>query len=99
MWAGLVIILPPVINRFPGANNIAEPVLVQALISESSVKSLNKSVLSQLARLDQTQFHAMLKGSLIQCAAGKFRSLIGSYRSRIAAKQRDTVQNTRDLYA
>ena len=80
-------------------NHIAEPVLIEALISESSIKTLNKSVLSRLARLDKTQFHAMLKGPLVQCAAGKFRSLIGSYRCWIAAKQRDTVENTRDLYA
>jgi len=58
MWMALVIILPPVINRFPGVNDIAEPVLIQALISsESSVKTFNKSVLSGLTRLDKTQFH------------------------------------------
>jgi len=62
-------------------NNIAEPVLVQALISESSVKTLNKSVLSRLAWLDKTQFHGMLKGPLLLCAAGEFKRLIGSYRS------------------
>lgn len=45
--------LPPVINRFPGISNIAEPVLVQAFISESSVKTLNKPALSRLARLDK----------------------------------------------
>ena len=99
MWTALDIILPPVINCFPGMKNIAEPVLVQALITESSVKTLTKSVLSWLARLDKTQFHAMLKGPLIQCAAGELRSLIGFYRSRITTKQRDTVQNTRVLHA
>jgi len=58
-------------------NNIAELVLMQAFISKSSVKTLNKPVLSRFARLDKTQLHAMLKGPLIQCAAGEFRTLIG----------------------
>ena len=40
-----------------------------------------------------------LKSPLIECAAGKLRALIGSYRRRIAAKQRNAVQNTRDLHA
>jgi len=61
MWTTLVIILPPVINHFPGVNYIAEPVLIEALTSESPVKTFNKSVLSRLARLDKTQFHAVLK--------------------------------------
>jgi len=41
--------LPPVINRFPDMNNIAEPMLIWALISKSAVKTLNKSVLGWLA--------------------------------------------------
>lgn len=42
----------PVINDFPGVNDIAEPVLIQTFIAKSSVKALNKSVLRWLARLD-----------------------------------------------
>jgi hypothetical protein len=52
MWTALVIIQPPVINDFPGVNNIAEPVLIQAFITKASVKTLNKSVLRWPARLD-----------------------------------------------
>ena len=99
MWTALVIILPPVINRFHGVNNIAEPVLIQAFIANASVKTINKSVLGRLARLDKPQLHAMFKGPLIKCAAGKLRPLVSSYRRRIAAKQRDAVRNTRDLSA
>ena len=80
-------------------DNIAEPVLIQVLISESSVKTLNKSVLRQLAGLDKPQLHAMLKGPLIHCAVGELGSLIGSYRRRITMKPRDGIQNTRDLLA
>ena len=99
MWTTLVIILPPVINDFPGVNDIAEPVLIQTFIAKPSVKTLNKSVLCRLAGLDKTQLHAMLKGPLIQCTAGELRPLVSSYRRGIAPKQCNAVQNTRDLNA
>ncbi|SEK72843.1 hypothetical protein SAMN04487787_103282 [Kosakonia sacchari] len=92
-----VIVLPPGINDFPRVGNIAEPVLIQAFIPKATVKTLNKPVLRWLAQLDYAQFHSMLKGPLIERATGKFRALIGSYRRRIATKQRNAVQNTRDL--
>jgi len=77
--------------------DIAEPMFIQTLIATASVKTLNKSVLHWLTRLDKSQLHAMLKGPLSERAAGKFRALIGSYRRRIATKEHDAVQNTRDL--
>lgn len=79
--------------------DVAEPVFTQAFIAKAPVKTLDKSVLCRLARLDKSQLHFMLKGPLIERAAGKLRALIDSYRSRIAAKQRNAVQNTRDLHA
>ncbi|PKB91377.1 hypothetical protein A8A01_01275 [Ewingella americana] len=79
--------------------DVTEPVFIQAFITKAFVKTLNKCVLCRLAGLDKSQLPAMLKGSLIERAAGKFRALISSYRLRIAAKQRNAVQNTRDLHA
>jgi hypothetical protein len=52
MGSTLVIILPPVINRFPCVDYIAEPVFIQALIAKAAIETLNKSVLRWLARLD-----------------------------------------------
>ncbi|KLE90238.1 hypothetical protein YA21_03435 [Klebsiella aerogenes] len=86
MWATLLIILPPVINDFPGVNDISELVLIQTCIAKASVKTLNKSALRWLARLDSAQLDTMLKGPLIKRATDKFRALIGSYRRRIATK-------------
>ncbi|KJH55459.1 hypothetical protein UF13_19975 [Pantoea agglomerans] len=37
MRSGLVIVLPPVINNFPGMKNIAEPVLIQTFIPKAAV--------------------------------------------------------------
>ena len=65
--------------------DVAEPVFIQAFIAKASVKTLNKSVLCRLAGLDKSQLHSMLKGPLIERAAGKLRALIGSYRSRITS--------------
>ena len=41
----------------------------------------------------------MFKGSLIERVTSKFRALIGSYRRRIATKQRNGVQNVCHLNA
>jgi hypothetical protein len=38
---GLVVVLPPVVNDFPGMKNIAEPVFIQAFIPKASVETLN----------------------------------------------------------
>ena len=79
--------------------DVAKPVFIQAFIAKASVKTLNKSVLCRFTGLNKPQLHAMLKDPLVKCSAGKLRPLVSSYRSRIAAKQRNTVQNTRDLNA
>lgn len=41
MRTALVTILSPVINRFPGMKNIAEPVFIQTLIEKAAVNTLN----------------------------------------------------------
>lgn len=97
MRSELVLVVLPVINRFTDMNDIAKPVLVQALISKASVKTLKKSVLIRFTWLDKTQPHAMLKDPLNERSANALRPLIGSYRSRITPKQRNTVQNKCDL--
>lgn len=79
--------------------NIAEPVFIQAFIPKATVETLNKSVLRWLTWLNKSQLHTMRKGPLIECAAGKLRALISSFCCRIASKERDAVQNTRDLNA
>lgn len=79
--------------------NIAGPVFIQAFTLKATVETLNKSVLRWLSWLDKSQFHTMLKGPLFERAAGKFRALIGSFCRRLATKERDAVQNTRDLSA
>lgn len=75
-------------------NNIADPVLFQGSYRHHPLKFL-----INLARLDKTQLHALLKGLSFQSSAGGFQPLISSDRHQITTKQRDTVQNTRDLYA
>jgi hypothetical protein len=97
MGSGLIIVLPPVINDFPGMKNIAETVLILAFIPKATVQTLNKSVLCRFTGLNKPQRHAMLKGPLVRGSTGKLRTLIGSYRRRIYTKQRNAVQNPRDL--
>ena len=97
MRAALIIILTPFTDGFPDMTDVTEPVFIQTLIAKAPVRTLNKSVLCRLAGLDKPQLHAMLKGPLIERAAGKFRALISSYCRLTAPKQRNAVRNTRDL--
>ncbi len=95
----LVVILTPFTDDFPSMTDIAEPVFIQAFIAKASVKTLNKSVLCRLAGLNKPHLHAIIKGPLVKCSTGKLRSLVSSYLRRIAAEQRNAVQNTRDPHA
>lgn len=74
-------------DGFPSISDVAEPVF----IAKASVKTLNKSVMCRFAGLDKPQFHGMLISPLVNCSSGKFWPLVSSYRSRIAAKQGNTV--------
>lgn len=96
--AALVVILTPFTDDLPSMADVAEPVFIQAFIAKASGKTLNKSVLRRLAGLNKPHLHEMLKGPLVKCSTGKRRLLVSSYRRRIAAEQRNTVQNTRDLH-
>lgn len=53
MESAHVVTLPPVINRFPGASNIAGSMLNERFISESSINTLSKSLLSWLTRQEK----------------------------------------------
>jgi len=55
----LVIILPPVINVFPGINDSAEPVIIQKFIVKGNVKALQVcSALVSPAGLSASQHQA-----------------------------------------
>ncbi|QBR48572.1 hypothetical protein E2F51_00565 (plasmid) [Erwinia sp. QL-Z3] len=43
-----------------GIPDVALPVLILAFIAKASVKNINKSLLSQLPKLDRPRLHAML---------------------------------------
>ena len=78
---------------------------------QSGVEALNHLVSSLLSGPGESpcliwqgtaQFSSPESGvftRLVSSAAGKLRHRASSYRRRIAAKQRNTVQNTRDLHA
>jgi hypothetical protein len=53
-------ILTPAVNDFSGVNNIAEPVLIQTLISKSTIKAFDKPALCRFARLNKPKLNAML---------------------------------------
>lgn len=96
---GKLQIAPLHIDDFPCVNNIAEPMLIQVFIAKAAIKTLYKPVLCRLTGLDKPQLHAMHISPLIKGFTGKLRPLASYFRRRIAAKQRNAVQNTRNLNA
>lgn len=74
----LIVVQAPVTDFLPGVSKIPEPMFIQALILEFSVKALDVSVLHRPPGRDQLQLNAMMVSPLIQCSASKFRPLIGS---------------------
>lgn len=74
----LIVVQAPITDFLPGVSKILEPMFIQTLIAEFSVKALDVTILNRLSRLDQLQLNAMMVSPLIQCSASIFRPLIGS---------------------
>lgn len=94
----LIVVQAPVADLVPSVGEIPEPVFIQTLIPEFSVKALNVTILHRLSWLNQPQFNAMAVGPLIERSAREFRSLIGSNGFRIASEGRNTIQGTDNLF-
>lgn len=88
MLATLVIIIPPVNNRFTRYEQDRCPVHVYAPISESSVKTLNKSLLGRFAQLDRCS--SMLCSMAHRSYARKVKSCLRSV-SIVAVKLRNSA--------
>src|SRR5690606_2644401 len=99
MRSPLIVVQAPVADLFAGMSKIPEPMFIQTLIPEFSVKALDVTILHRLSRLDQLQLNAMMVSPLIQCSASKFRPLIGSDGLWIASEGRYAIQGADHLFA
>ena len=94
----LTVVQAPIADLLPGVCEISEPVFIQTLIPEFSVKALDVTILHRLSGLNQLQFNAMTVGPLIECFASEFRPLVGSNGFRVASEGRNAIQGTGYLF-
>jgi hypothetical protein len=57
MRPDVVVMVSPFIDNSSGIEQIPEPLLVQAGVSELAIKTLDKRILSRFARLNKIQFY------------------------------------------
>ncbi len=62
MWPVFVVVVLPGINYLACVSQAGEPILIEALITESTVKGFNKSILDGFAWVDVVQVHAFVAG-------------------------------------
>ena len=74
-----------------------KPVVIQTLVAQLAIETFDVGVLRRLARLNQLHLHVAHRCPLIECFAGELGSLVGADRQGIAAKQRNTIENSRYL--
>jgi hypothetical protein len=69
-------VLPPFIYLLSGILQGQKPALVQALMPETSVKSLDQSIVCRLARTDEIKLHSVQICPLIQYLRSEFRAVV-----------------------
>src|SRR5512138_802243 len=89
----LVVVPAPGCNQDTGLGQRRKPMVVQALIPEPPVEALNERVLGRLPGLDQLELNSMLASPLIQCPAGKLRSLVSPDGLGVATKACRLIEN------
>ena len=60
MWPNGVVVVPPVLDYGVGLKKAGEPVLVQALVAETSVERFNEGILGRLSGLYEMQIDARI---------------------------------------
>ena len=89
MRSHLVVIAPPGGNHGSCVFEVAEVVIIEALIAKLAIETLDVGVLRRFASSDQLEIDAAAIGPTIQRPAGEFRPLVGTNRPRSAAKLAD----------
>ena len=91
-----IVVLSPRLNDPSGIGEAEEPVLVQALVSESPVEALDHRVLDGLAWLDEVEVYLLGVGPLIERAAGQLRPVVEHQFGRHAALYAQSLQHLND---
>ncbi len=93
MRSHLVIVNPPVLDDLLSFGDIAEPMFIQAFISELSVEAFDTPVLLGLSRLDKIEWNAVFIRPLIEYMPSEIRSIAHDQSPRFPAKIDQAVQD------
>ena len=85
MLANFVVVVSPAFDGRPGIAHRSEPVLVQTLIAESAIETLNEAVLHRLAWLDESKSDFVRVRPLLEDATDELRTVVTNNRLRIGA--------------
>lgn len=89
-----VIFRQPALRTFPRFIQGSEQIKIQYLRPVGAVKTLDKSILRRLSRLDKFQSHTMFFGPLLLCQWDQFWPVIHQHPQRIAAVCHYPVQHS-----
>ena len=71
-----IVVLPPRLDDGPRLRQRREPVLIEALIPQPPVETLDIGMLDRLPRIDESQLHVMGVGPGVQGPAGEVRAVV-----------------------
>jgi len=80
-----VVVDPPVFDDLPRLADACEPVLIQTLIPEPPIETLDVGILGRLAWVDEVQLHAVVICPGIKRAPSQFGAIIDDQNVRISA--------------
>ena len=92
-----VVVLPPFSNALPGLGQTQEPLLVQALVPELAVETLDVAVLHGPAWLRQDVPHAVCAGPGHEGPAGELRTVVRSHGQWVASEGGRLVEQACDV--
>ena len=93
----LIVVLAPSGDQDTSLRQARKPVIIQTLVPEAPVETLDEGVLSGFAGLDQLELNAVLAGPLVQCLASKFRPLVGSNGLGVAPEPSRLIEDSRHV--
>src|SRR5689334_6203987 len=76
VWAGAVVLPPPVLDEIACIGQAGEPLLAQALVPEAPVEGLDERVLDGLPRTDEEQLDPVPIRPRVEDAARELRAVV-----------------------
>jgi hypothetical protein len=80
VWTAVIVVLPPRLQNLFHVVERSKLIHVQTLITQSTIKRLDHSVLGGFAGSDEVELYASEITPLVERFGRKFRSVVYSYR-------------------